>query len=133
MVSFEPLAIDEANAFLDESIREFVSERVPADHVDAGIEKMREEFSQRLLPNEIPTSGHRFEAIISNGEGVGRVWFGPLQDDESDLYICDNSIAAERRREGHAQAALKRILNHARWRHRGAVEQRRQRWALRLS
>jgi ribosomal protein S18 acetylase RimI-like enzyme len=117
MVSFEPLAIDEANAFLDESIREFVFERVPADHVDAGIERMREELSQRLLPNGILTSGHRFEAIISNGEGVGRVWFGPVQEDESDLYICDISIAAERRREGHGRAAVERILDHARSNH----------------
>ena len=117
MISFEPLAIDEANAFLDESIRDFVSERVPADHVDAGIERMREELSQRLLPNGILTSGHRFDAIISNGEGVGRVWFGPLQEDESDLYICDISIAAERRREGHARAAVERILDHARSSH----------------
>ena len=114
MVSFEPPAIDEANAFPDESIREFVFERDPADHVDAGIERMREELSQRLLPNGILTSGHRFEAIISNGEGVGRVWFGPLQDDESDLYICDISIIAERRREGHARAGVERILDHAR-------------------
>ena len=76
MVSFEPLAIDEANAFLDESIREFVSERVPADHADIAVEKIREELSQRLLPNGTLTNGHRFEAIISNGDGVGRVWFG---------------------------------------------------------
>ena len=52
------------------------------------------------------TSGHRFEAIVSNGDGVGRVWFDPLQDDESDLYNCDISIAAERRREGHGRAAI---------------------------
>ena len=76
MVSFEPLAIDEANAFLDESIREFVSERVPADHADIAVEKIREELSQRLLPNGTLTNGHRFEDIISNGDGVGRVWFG---------------------------------------------------------
>ena len=63
------------------------------------------------------TSGHRFEAIVSNGDGVGRVWFGPLQDDESDLYICDISIAAERRREGQARAAVERILDHARSSH----------------
>ena len=117
MVSFEPLAIDEANAFLDESIREFVSERVPADHADIAVEKIREELSHRLLPNGILTSGHHFDAIISNGDGVGRVWFGPLQDDESDLYICDISIAAERRREGHARAAVERILDHARSSH----------------
>ena len=116
MVSFEPPAIDEANAFLDESIREFVFERVPADHVDAAVEKMREELN-RDSPNGILTSGHRFEAIISNGDGVGRVWFGPLQDDESDLYICDISITAERRREGHARAAVERILDHARSSH----------------
>jgi ribosomal protein S18 acetylase RimI-like enzyme len=114
MIAFEPLAIDEANAFLDESIREFVIERVPADHVDAGIEKMREELSQRLLTDGIRTNGHRFEAIVSNGETVGRVWFGPLQHDGSDLYICDISIATERRREGHARAAVERILDHAR-------------------
>ena len=117
MVSFEPLAIGEANAFLNESIREFVAERVPADHVDAGIERMREELSQRLLPNGILTSGHRFVAIICNGERVGRVWFGPLKDDESDLYIFDISISGERRREGHARAAVERILDHARSRH----------------
>ena len=52
------------------------------------------------------TSSHRFEAIISNGDGVGPVWFGPLQDDDSDLYNCDISITAERRREGHARAAI---------------------------
>ena len=116
MVSFEPPANDKANAFLDESIREFVSERVPADHVDAAVEKMREELN-RDSPNGILTSGHRFEAIISNGDGVGRVWFGPLQDDESDLYICDISIIAERRREGHARAGVERIVDHARSSH----------------
>ena len=52
------------------------------------------------------TSSHRFEAIISKRDGVGRVWFGPLQDDDSDLYNCDISITAERRREGRARAAI---------------------------
>lgn len=120
MVAFKPLDIDEANAFVEESIRSFLAERVPADHVtDASLDRVREELRQRLLPNGVLTSGHRFEAIVSDGERVGRVWFGPLQD--SDVYICDISVADERRREGHARAAIELILDHATQSHASRV------------
>ena len=74
---------------------------------------VRDELRHRLLPDGILTAGHRFEAIVSDGERVGRVWFGPLQVGDNDVYICDISIAVERRREGHARAAIELILDHA--------------------
>lgn len=111
MVSFEPLNIDEANDFVESSIRGFVAERLPADHVtDAILDRVRPELRERLLPNRTLTSGHRFEAIVSGGERVGRVWFGPLHENPSDVYICDITVDAERRREGHARAAIELVL-----------------------
>lgn len=112
MVAFEPLDVDEANAFLDESIRDFLTERSLAGQAtDDDFETMRRELRQQLLPEGIHTSGHRFEAILSNGERVGRIWFGPLRDSATDVYICDISIAIDRRREGHARAAIELVID----------------------
>ncbi len=67
-VSFEPLGIDEANAFLEESIQGFVAERLPAEQVtDANLDRVRRELLQRLLPNGTLTSGHRLQASVSGG------------------------------------------------------------------
>lgn len=114
VTSFEPLDIDEANAFVEESIRGFLAERLPAHQIThAHIERVRDELRQRLVPDGALTDGQRFESIVSDGERVGRVWFATLQDIGKDVYICDISIEAERRREGHARAAIELILDHA--------------------
>lgn len=114
MVVFEPLSVEEANEFLDESIRDFLTERLPAGHVaPADLARMRAELRTRLLPEGTGTSGHHFEAILKDGERVGRVWFGSLMDDATAIYVCDLTIAPERRREGHARAAVALIIQHA--------------------
>lgn len=64
MVSFEPLDIDEANAFLEVSIRRFVAERLPADHVtDAILDRCATNFASGFSPMEAdqrsPFRGHR--------------------------------------------------------------------------
>ena len=122
MISFEPLDIDEANAFLEQSIRGFIAERLSADQVnDAVLDRARKELRQRLLPNGTLTSGHRFEAIVSGGERVGLVWFGPLPGSDTDVFICDISIDVDRRREGHARAAIELILDYATQSHASRV------------
>lgn len=122
MVSFEPLDIDEANDFLAQSIRGFVAERLPANQInDAILDRAREELRQRLLPDGTLTSGHRFEAVVSGGERVGIVWFGPLRGSDGEVYICDISIDVEHRRQGHARAAIELILDYARQTHASRV------------
>lgn len=122
MVSFEPLDIDEADAFLDESIRAFVAERVSADQVtDENLKRVRQELRQRLLPHGTLTSGHRFAAIGGGRERVGRVWFGPLQGGNTDMYICEITIDVDHRRRGHARAAIALILDDAKQRHASRV------------
>ena len=122
MVSFEPLDIDEADAFLEDSIRSFLAERVPADQVtDENLGRVRHEVRQRLLPHGTLTSDHRVEAIVGGRERVGRVWFGPLQGSNTDVYICDITIDDDHRRRGHARAAIALILDDAKQRHASRV------------
>lgn len=122
MVSFEPLDIDEADAFLEDSIRSFLAERVPADQVtDENLERVRQEVRQRLLAHGTLTSDHRFEAIVSGCERVGRLWFGPLRGSAADVYICDMTIDDEHRRRGHARAAIALILDDAKQHHASRV------------
>lgn len=88
VVSFEPLDIGEANAFLERSLRDFLAERLSADQVtDALLDRARNELRQRLLPDGTLTSGHRFEAIVSGGERVGLVWFGPPQGIDRRVHL----------------------------------------------
>lgn len=115
VIAFVPLDADEANAFVEENIQGFLVERLPAEQVtDANAERLRDELRLRLLPDGVLTAGHRFEAIVSEGERVGRIWFGTLDDGSDDVYICDISIAVQHRREGHARAAIEQVVDHAR-------------------
>lgn len=122
MVSLQPLNDDEATDFLDQSVREFLAERVPAAQLTSDlVATMHKELRTEFLTAGIGTRGHHFDAILSEGERVGQVWFGPQAGHDTELYIGEINIRAERRREGHARAAVQLILEHARRSHVACV------------
>lgn len=79
--------------------------------------------ARRTTPEAPPrwNADQRPPAIVSDGERVGRVWFGPLQGSHTDMYICDITIGENHRGQVHAKAAIELILDDARQHHRSRV------------
>lgn len=114
MIALELLDVDEATAAVEESIQEFIIERLPVSELtDDGTRKMRSALRQRLMTEGLPRGSHCLAAIISEGVNVGRVWFGPLDGDDTAVYVYDIRVAADHRRNGYARAAMQLIVDHA--------------------
>lgn len=114
MIRFEPLSVEEANAFVDEGILDFLNERSTSGHVTVDeFDRAKSDQQRDLLPDGVHTVGQRFETIVVDDTNVGRIWFGPLMGNPTDIYIYDIRIEAERRRRGHAREAIELVIAHA--------------------
>lgn len=111
--------MDEATfqAWRQATVREYAAEKVTAGAWQPGdaLERSEQEFA-RLLPDGRSTEGHQLRSMVDDaGRRVGHAWF--VAEDRPFgrvAFIYDIAVEPDKRRKGHAQAALRGIEDYAR-------------------
>lgn len=116
MVSLRKMTDDEFEAFFDDDIAAFASEKVRAGNwsPEESIEKSRAAHS-RLLPEGLHSPHQHFFTIEAEGEAVGRLWLST--DPEAGAgtgFIYDLFVEEKSRRRGVASEAMRLLEREAR-------------------
>lgn len=106
-ITLEPMTHGEARSFLARSLSRLVEDLVELNGWDeTQALKRAKEMEKDVLPQHESTLGHEFRWITSDSHRVGEVWYGPMIDDETMLYLWDIRVGENHRGEGFGGAAL---------------------------
>lgn len=115
-IGLEPMTQAQYDAWLSDAIVGYAHEHVVSGRWSEAesLQKSRDEYA-RLLPEGPATSGHRLWMITRSNDrqAVGVLWIHFIKTPRPHVFIYDIEIRPEFRRQGFAEAAMRKLEQEA--------------------
>ncbi|MGB3734384.1 MAG: GNAT family N-acetyltransferase, partial [Ilumatobacter sp.] len=110
MLTFRDARGSEADELLTNSLAAFVDELVEQGADRDRAADATDEYTHRLMPDGIGTTGHRFRWIDRAGIQVGWLWHGPMPGSPGDHYLFEIEVDEDARRTGVGRQAIQMLI-----------------------
>ena len=105
-LTFEPFPRSALDVWLENTLVNYVKERVEAGDSLAEAEANANASVERLFPDGSPAPGQLIGHLVSSSQHIGYLWLGPAGTDPERWWIWDVVIDEEFRGRGYGREAM---------------------------
>jgi ribosomal protein S18 acetylase RimI-like enzyme len=105
-ITFEPLPSSAFSAWIIETRREYMDERVAAGDSLPEAEANANASIERLYPGGAPAPGQRVGRLVLSGQVIGYLWIGIAGSDPERWWVWDVKVEEEFRGQGYGRQAM---------------------------
>lgn len=106
-ITFEPLPSSALSAWIIETRREYIDERVAAGDSLHEAEVNANASIERLFPGGSPAPGQRVGRLLLSGQVIGYLWIGIAGSDPERWWVWDVKVEEEFRGQGYGRQAMR--------------------------